>query len=107
MKKRLKEPFIPLARQETIRQKIMELLTGTTFSARDLSAEIGSSERDIYDHLEHIRKTLGKGGENFIIIPAACRKCNFIFRKRDKLSKPGRCPVCRSESIQEPLFSIK
>jgi hypothetical protein len=33
-------------------------------------------------------------------------KCGFIFRKRDRLKKPGRCPVCHGEHIQDPLFSI-
>lgn len=106
MKKKAQEPFIPSARRETVRQKISLLLEGNTFSARDLSVEIGVSERDVYEHLEHIQKTISKRGQSFVITPAVCRKCNFVFRKRDRLKKPGKCPVCRSESIQEPLFSV-
>ena len=106
VRKRSQEPFIPVARHETVRQKISSLLEGNTFSARDLSVEIGISEKDVYDHLEHIQKTAGKGAQSFVITPAVCRRCNFVFRKRDKVKKPGKCPVCRSESIQEPLFSI-
>ncbi len=106
MRKKSKEPFIPVARHETIRQRIASLLEGKTYSARDLSVEAGISEKDVYEHLEHIQKTVGKGGRSFIVVPAECRMCNFVFRKRDRLKKPGKCPVCRSETIQEPLFSI-
>jgi hypothetical protein len=107
MKKKSLEPFIPAARHETVRQKIASLLEGNTFSARDLSVEIGISEKEVYDHLEHIQKTVSKSGRSFIVVPAVCRTCNFVFRKRERLRKPGKCPVCRGESIQEPLFSIK
>ena len=104
MKKKLKEPAIPVARQETIRQKIMSLLKGNIFSAKDISSEVGLSEREVYEHLEHIQRTAHK---DFVVTPPVCRKCGFVFRKRERLKKPGRCPVCRSELIQEPVFSIK
>jgi predicted Zn-ribbon and HTH transcriptional regulator len=104
MKKRPKEPVIPVARQETVRQKIISLLQGNALSAKDISSEVGISEREVYEHLEHIRRTTH---EHFIVTPPECRKCGFVFRKRERLKKPGRCPVCRSELIQEPVFSIR
>ena len=104
MKKRVKEPVIPVARQETLRQKIMSLLQANTLSAKDISSEVGISEREVYEHLEHIHRTTH---EYFIVTPPACRKCGFVFRKRERLKKPGKCPVCRSELIQEPVFSIR
>jgi hypothetical protein len=106
-KKKCKEPFVPVERQETIRQKIISVLEGKTLSAKDISADVRVSEKEIYEHLEHIQMTTNKSKHNFIVTPAACKKCGFIFRKRDKLKKPGKCPVCRGELIQEPLFSIK
>jgi predicted Zn-ribbon and HTH transcriptional regulator len=104
MKKKIKEPAIPVARQETVRQKIMSLLQGNTFSAKDISSEVGISEREVYEHLEHIQRTVHK---YFVVTASVCRKCGFVFRKRERLKKPGRCPVCRSELIQEPVFSIR
>jgi predicted Zn-ribbon and HTH transcriptional regulator len=106
-KKKSKEPFIPVERRETIRQKIISLLEGKTLSAKDISADIRISEKEVYEHLEHIQRTINKGEHDFIIIPAECKKCGFVFRKRDKLKKPGKCPVCRSELIQEPFFSVR
>ncbi|MEW6001576.1 MAG: transcriptional regulator [Nitrospirota bacterium] len=106
MKKKPREPFIPAERNETIRQKIMSLLMERTLSAKDLSASVMVSEKEVYDHLEHIQRTANKKTYNFIVTPAVCKRCSFVFRKRERLKKPGKCPVCRSESIKEPLFSM-
>jgi hypothetical protein len=106
MKERPRQPFVPVERNETIRQKIIALLESNTLSAKEISVEIGISEKDVYGHLEHIRQTINKGNQAFIVTPAECKKCGFVFRKRERLKKPGRCPVCRNESIREPLFSI-
>ena len=107
MKQKLKEPFVPVERHETIRQKIMSLLEGAPASAKDISADVRVSEREVYAHLEHIQRTINKSGHDFIMKPAVCMKCDFAFKKREKLKKPGKCPVCRGEKIQEPLFTIE
>jgi len=107
VKKKFKEPFVPVERQETIRQKIISLLDGRTLSARDISIDVGVSEKEVYEHLEHIQRTINKRERNFIVTPAVCKKCGFVFRKRDRLNKPGKCPVCRNEVIQEPFFSVR
>jgi transcriptional regulator len=100
------EPSLPVERTETIRQRIMSLLERMPLSAKDLSKETMVSEKDIYDHLEHIRKTSGKRDGHLIITPAECRKCGFRFKKRDKITRPGKCPICKSELIAAPIFLI-
>jgi predicted Zn-ribbon and HTH transcriptional regulator len=35
-----------------------------------------------------------------------CRKCGFIFPKRERLTTPSRCPMCRQQSIQRPRFAV-
>ena len=107
MKEKPRQPFVPVERNETIRQKIIALLESNTLSAKEMSVEIGISEKDVYGHLEHIRQTINKRNHSFIVTPAECKKCGFVFRKRERLKKPGRCPVCRNESIREPLFAIR
>jgi predicted Zn-ribbon and HTH transcriptional regulator len=107
MKKRPLRPFIPIERHETIRQKIISLLEHNALSAKDISVEIGISEKEAYDHLEHIQRTISKSGQTFVVEPAECKRCGFVFRKREKLKKPGRCPVCKGESVREPLFAIE
>lgn len=107
MKSKFREPFIPVERHETIRQKIISLLEGKTLSAREISVEAGVSEKEVYGHLEHIQRTFNKMKHNLIVTPSVCKKCGFVFRKRDRLKKPGKCPVCRNEVISEPFFSIR
>lgn len=82
VKKRAKEPFVPAYRKETIRQKIMAVLERRTLSARDISSEVRVSEKEIYDHLMHIQKTISKSDRTLVITPSECRRCGFIFKKR-------------------------
>lgn len=103
MLKKPKGPFIPAQRNETVRQSIITLLEGQTLSAKEISADVRVSEKDVYEHLEHIQK---KKTVSLFVSPAECRKCGYIFTNRERLRKPGRCPECKGESIQEPLFGI-
>ena len=107
MKKKWREPFVPVERRETIRRKILSLIETHVLSAREISADIRISEKEVYEHLGHIQRTLSRKDHAFTLIPPECRKCGFVFRKRDKLKKPGKCPVCKSELIKEPLFSVR
>jgi predicted Zn-ribbon and HTH transcriptional regulator len=107
MKKRPKAPFVPPDRKETIRRGMTEALKDGALSAKELSGVLRVSEKEVYDHLNHIQKTVHQSGGILVVTPAECRKCGFVFTKREKLKKPGRCPVCKNESIEEPLFEIR
>ena len=105
MKDRMKEA-IPATRSETVRRQIIDLLASGTYSARDLSAEAHIPEKEVYGHLDHIRKSLAREGRAFTIIGPECRKCGFLFTRMDRLRRPGKCPKCRGETIHEPRFRI-
>jgi len=107
MKIKPKAPFVPVERHDTVRKEIIAALEGRTLSAKEISGEVRISEKEVYDHLEHIRLTMTEKGRRLIINPAECGKCGFVFKKRERLKKPGRCPVCRAETIHEPLFSVE
>ncbi len=106
MKSKPKQPTVPGVMHESARRELFAVLRGGQQSAKELSSRIGISEKDVYDHLEHIRKSAHSSGQRLAVVPAECRKCGFVFSKRERLKKPGKCPVCRSESIHEPLFSV-
>ena len=89
---------------KTIRQSIIEMLSQEKLSALDLSARLGAKEKEIVEHLEHIRRSVKP--KKFLIDSAYCRNCGFTFKKRDRLSPPSRCPRCKSEYIENPHFSI-
>ena len=106
MKAKVNDPSVPVERFNTIRHRIISLLLEHPGTARQMSAELGIPEREIYDHLEHIRRSMHAGAYHLIVQAAMCEKCGFTFRKRDRLKGPGKCPICRSESIAEPVFTV-
>ncbi len=102
-----KKPFVPAQRGETVRQQVVDLLRGSCLTPREISAGVGIPEKEVARHLEHIRRSLQAGDGRLEIEPALCRKCGFAFAKRERLDRPGRCPVCKGESISEPRFSVR
>lgn len=107
MNNKPQEPPIPAEMHDTVRRIITSALEEMPCSAKDLSSKAAIAEKQVYGHLEHIRKTAAATQRRLIVTPAECKKCGFVFRKRERFKKPGRCPVCRGESIQEPLYSIR
>ncbi|OPY79002.1 MAG: hypothetical protein A4E65_02022 [Syntrophorhabdus sp. PtaU1.Bin153] len=101
-----KEPLLPIERRETIRKYISAVLQEHTLSAKDMSIYLRIPEKDVYEHLEHIRRTMNKGNYRLVVVPAQCERCGFVFRKRGRLSRPGKCPMCHSSLILPPLFVI-
>jgi predicted Zn-ribbon and HTH transcriptional regulator len=89
----------------TPRQVIKELLLAETLSSLQLSRLLSLPEKEVLDHLAHIARAPGVGHQ-FQIMPAACRHCGFVFRKRDRLSIPSRCPICHHEAISRPRFTL-
>ena len=106
-RRRVREPIVPEERYETLRHRIVSMLREHPATGKELSGQLRIPERDIYEHLEHIRKTMNKGPEHLIVEPARCERCGFVFRKRGRLKAPGKCPMCRNESLVEPLFSVE
>jgi len=107
MKKKIRKPVVPRTAQETTRHAIMALLGEGSVSAKDISVAVHLPEKEVYPHLEHIRRSLHATGAVLEITPAECRNCGFVFAKRDRMTSPGKCPVCRNEAINDPLFSIR
>ena len=107
MKQRPRKPAVPRPAGETVRRTISELILDQTLSAREISVQAHITEKDVYSHLEHIRLSLHAGGCCLEVIPAECSSCGFVFAKRDRLTPPGRCPICRHETIIDPLFAIR
>lgn len=107
MKQRPRKPAVPRPATETLRRTISELILDQPLSARELSVRAHLMEKEVYGHLEHIRQSLHAGGSQLEVTPAECRACGFVFSKRARLTPPGKCPLCRSETIFEPLFAIR
>ncbi len=103
---KIKGPFTPREEHSTIRQAIRTLLEERPLSARDISVSVHIPEKEVVYHLEHIRVAIRRDGLRLVVTPAACAKCGFIFSKRERLTKPGRCPACRDGHVSGPLYRI-
>jgi len=92
----------------TIRQLIMQSITGTLYSSRQLAELVGVPERQVEDHLIHVAKSVARDQtRRFVLEPSRCRDCGFVFRERTRLTCPSRCPRCRSEAISPPRYGIE
>lgn len=91
---------------QTIRQEMMELLFQREHAAIDLSQLLRIREKDVYEHLDHIRRSMGSQGKKLTVTPARCLECYYTFETRRRLSKPGRCPRCRGEHIEDPKYRV-
>jgi hypothetical protein len=90
-----------------VRTALRDALRAGPLTARELSARVGVPEKQVAGHLEHLGRSLKAAGERRLQVePARCLDCGFVFRKRDRLSRPSRCPVCRSEHLDAPRFAI-
>lgn len=93
--------------EQTVRQRIMGLLLDTRLTSRQLAQLVGISERQVEDHLVHIVKTVARDRtRRFMVEPSTCQGCGYRFRDRSRLTRPSRCPRCRSEAITAPRYGI-
>lgn len=91
----------------TVRRRIRALLSERPHTAKEISSAVRLPEKEVAAHLEHLRKSLHAEGVRLAQLPAECRDCGFVFRKRDRLKAPGRCPVCKGEAISDPSFRVE
>jgi predicted Zn-ribbon and HTH transcriptional regulator len=91
----------------TIRQKIIFLLSEGEYGAKSISKILRISEKEVYEHLEHIGRSLKSQKMKLKITPALCLECGFKFEGRNRVTPPGKCPRCKGEHIQDPEYSIE
>ena len=90
--------------ERTTRQRIIDLIMGTRLSSYQLAQVLGIPERQVEAHLTHVVKTIARDKtRRFTLDPARCQDCDFVFCDRRRLTRPSRCPRCRSEAIAARL----
>ncbi|MFH1036304.1 MAG: transcriptional regulator [Pseudomonadota bacterium] len=88
----------------TLRQTMIRLLQREELTARDLAGMLLLTPGEVEEHLPHLRKSLKS---RLKISPARCRQCRYVFKDRQRLDAPGRCPRCRRELVEGPWFSVR
>lgn len=91
---------------QTLRQGMIALLKAEECGVRDISQALHISEKEVADHLAHIRRSLSASRQTLAVRPSECLACGFVFKDRQRFSRPGRCPRCRQTRISMPRFTI-
>jgi predicted Zn-ribbon and HTH transcriptional regulator len=97
----------PSDNQQTVRQQIIDLLSSGESTVRDISQAVRIPEKEAMDHLSHIERSVKRIGKKLEITPYRCLSCGFVFDNRSRLTKPGRCPICKKSHIQTAYYRIK
>jgi predicted Zn-ribbon and HTH transcriptional regulator len=92
---------------QTIRHQMIELLNSGEMTAIELSQSLGIPEKEVYEHLPHISRSVNSRGKRLVIHPAVCLKCGYAFKERRRFTPPGRCPRCKESHLQRPTYKIR
>ena len=90
----------------TTRERIADLLRADAATASDLATEFAITSGTAREHVRHIARSLDNTGEELLAIPPECRDCGFDAFD-DRANHPSRCPECKSEAIEEPVFTVE
>ena len=88
------------------RKDLLTLLSAQPRSVSSLARDLGLRRGDVEQDLRHALRSARAGGHHVVVIPARCRSCGFTFDEQ-RLSKPGKCPVCRGTRLYEPQVKIE
>jgi hypothetical protein len=90
----------------TVRQQIIDLLTTEELNAMELSQALSIREREVYDHLLHISRTLASHDKRLAITPYACVSCGYTFKERQRFNRPSRCPRCKGGHLRMASYRV-
>ena len=91
---------------ETIRQQMIAILIDKEMDARQLSQAMGIREKEVYEHLPHIARSVAAQNKKLVIQPVQCLDCGYVFKDRKRFTRPGRCPRCKKTHLDEPKYRI-
>ena len=101
------QQFVAAEARGTTRQKMIALLRQGPMDRRQISQALGIQEKEVARHLPHVAKSVAARNMQWVVEPAYCENCDFEFKNRRRLSRPGKCPRCRHERIHGPWFHIR
>lgn len=91
---------------QTVRQQIIELLSKEELSAMEISKSLGIREKEVYEHLGNIGRSVSSRGKKLVTASWRCLKCGYVFLDRKRYNRPGRCPKCKETHIQSARYKV-
>jgi len=89
----------------TTRERITDRLREESLPAGTLAREFDVRTATVLEHIEHIARSLEGTDEELLVAPPECRECGFTDFD-DLVNRPSRCPECKSEGVEEPVFRV-
>lgn len=89
----------------TRREDIIELLEDQEMTSQQLASHFQTKKKAILSDLKHIRKTLKRKNQDFVVRMPVCRECGFQF-KLTSIKEPSKCPKCKSTWIEPPTYKV-
>ncbi len=88
------------------RKRIMEVLleTDVPLSPIEIGHMVGTSPSVVIKDLPYVEKTARAKGYRFVIVPARCKKCGYVFEPSVHI--PTKCPRCHSQWLVLPRFRL-
>jgi predicted Zn-ribbon and HTH transcriptional regulator len=91
---------------QTVRQRMLALLGEKEMTARELSQTLGIREREVFDHLTHVARSVAAQGGRLTVLPVRCLSCGYVFEERKRFTRPSRCPRCKKSHIETPVYHL-
>lgn len=91
--------------RRTTRERMADRLREDQLTASALAREFDIQAAEVLRHIEHVARSLEHSDEEFLVAPPECRDCGFNGFD-DLINRPSRCPECKSEAIEEPVFTV-
>jgi predicted Zn-ribbon and HTH transcriptional regulator len=88
------------------RRDLIPLLLDRKLGLSEIARAVHEKPKDVLEALTHLAKSSKHSDYEVVVDPAECRKCGFEF-STEKLSRPSKCPKCRSTWIFEPLIGVR
>ncbi len=88
------------------RKRLIDVLLGNPMSVSQIAQLVDESPSRIADDLNHLFRSLKHTGYKAAVEPARCRACGFEFSE-GKVTRPSKCPECKSTWVQEPKIGIE
>ena len=82
----------------TIRQQIIEMLKEDELNAIDISQMVSVREKEVYEHLAHISRSLKAKSQKLLIDPYCCLSCGYVFNTdfHSRSNRQSNTPIKRS-----------
>ncbi|MGH0036877.1 MAG: transcriptional regulator [Myxococcota bacterium] len=97
------------AETETVRRRLARWLAERDCDFEELRSALALSASRLESELRHVQRSARGAGGRLHVEPPRCRACGFAFPGRESrhLHPPGRCPRCRSQRIDPPVFRLR